>query len=956
MAEAIYHYPRLFFYPQAILVLVSLVYTVNRLEFSMSRNDLVGGDKLYHQNFLKFRAEFPNQDDFVVVAESENMEKNRQFVERLGAYLEGETNLFTDVMFKGDLNMLGKKALLFLDEKTLQELRKTLVEFEPFIQKFATASNLPSLFKLINRQFSEGSQGQDADLKSLLKGLPAIQRIADQAGDCLTRPGTPPSPGINALFGAGKEAQNEMYITFQDGRIYLVTAHAKREELHSDAVERLRELVQQVQREVPGINVGITGEPVLEYDEMAQSQKDTTLATIVSLILVGVIFIYGYQQLKRPIKATLCLMVGLIYTLGFTTLAVGHLNILTITFIPMLIGMGIDFGVHLVSRYEEELRRGHNQKEALTKALVFTGLGIYTGCFTTASAFLAMGITDFKGIQEMGIISGGGLLICLVPMMILFPILLLREKPTAVAGQNFSRQVDFRARLEQLWLGHPGWTMVVVCALSYLALWRCSKVFFDYNLLNMQSAGLPAVITEKKLINSATNSVLYGAVVANSLSEAVAMERRLTNMNTVASVKSMHSFMTGNPSEKLQTIGEIKKLLAGFPMIQTDTNALDLEDLNLRLHALQGYLGLAVKEVQTIMKKENEKYWEQRLKSAFQKPSGTVPSNNAISAAGPAATNTSMAETTGTNSAPADLKSEELDIEKGLSGLRGAVVKLRDRLLLADPRLVESRLGAFQRALFADVRNTFQTLRTQDDSGPLKPADLPPALRNRFIGRTGKILLQVFPKFDVWQRENQRAFVEELRKVDSNVTGTPVQLFEYTTLLKDSYEQAAYYATGVIAFLVLAHFRSLTCVFLAMLPVGIGTLWMVGIMGWFEIPFNPANIMTLPLVVGVGVTSGIHILNRYLEEPSPEILAKSTGLAVIVSALTTVAGFGSLILAEHQGIRSLGLVMSIGTTTCMVAALVVLPALLNLLSEYGFNVMNVKPAAMSKPPERSTGT
>jgi len=118
--------------------------------------------------------------------------------------------------------------------------------------------------------------------------------------------------------------------------------------------------------------------------------------------------------------------------------------------------------------------------------------------------------------------------------------------------------------------------------------------------------------------------------------------------------------------------------------------------------------------------------------------------------------------------------------------------------------------------------------------------------------------------------------------------------------------------------------------------VALGTTWLVGWMGWRDIPFNPANIMTLPLVVGVGVTNGIHILNRFAEEQNPGILARSTGKAVLLSGLTTIAGFGSLITAKHQGIASLGLVMAVGTATCMVAGLTFLPALLNYLARRGW--------------------
>jgi len=163
-----------------------------------------------------------------------------------------------------------------------------------------------------------------------------------------------------------------------------------------------------------------------------------------------------------------------------------------------------------------------------------------------------------------------------------------------------------------------------------------------------------------------------------------------------------------------------------------------------------------------------------------------------------------------------------------------------------------------------------------------------------------------------------------------DTTGTPVQLFEYTELLKRSYLEAAWYALAAIAVMVLVHFRSVIALGLALLPVGLGMLWLGGIMGTFAIPFNPANIMTLPLVIGIGVTNGIHILNRFAEEQLPGILGRSTGKAVLVSGLTTISGFGSLMLAEHQGIKTLGYVMSLGVATCMIAGLTTLPAILKL--------------------------
>ncbi|HYT60773.1 MAG TPA: MMPL family transporter [Haliangiales bacterium] len=893
LSHLVYRYPRLVFYPQLVLFIVSIFYTVDKLQFDTSRDDLVGAEKQYHKNYLRYKKDFLAQDELVAVVESEDMEKNRQFVERLGDKLVQETNLFTDVIYNNDVTMLGNKALLFFPEKDLRELLQTLRDYRPFIQQFVLATNLNSLFRLVNRQFRTAKREENAENESLVKALPAMERIISQAADSLQRPGTPPSPGLTALFNAGKEAEQQIYVTFAEGRIYLVTARPRNDSLNDQAVQRLRELVSQTKAEVPGINVGITGEPVLEYDEMAQSKHDTTVATIVSLVLVALIFIYGYSESGRPIKATICLIVGLAYTMAFTTLVVGHLNILTITFLPMLIGLAIDFGVHLVTRYEEELRQGKAEQQALEKAMVYTGQGIFTGCFTTAGAFLAMWFTDFKGIQEMGIISGGGLLICLIPMMTLLPVLLLRGRQN-VLDHTFPQEIEKRARLEKLWLERPLLVSGITLGLCLVSLAKAGRVPFDYNLLHMQSKNLPAVVLEQKLLDSAKQSVLYCGVIARSLAEALALEARITNLPAVASVDSMARYLSEDQTRKLGLVGEVKKEVAPIRFADMDTDPVNVAELSSTLWYLQGYVGFATSDIQ----KEN-------------------------------------------NGSGTEKNKEVLDDFKSLDR---AITQLR-RWMLEDRPLAAKKLTAFQQALFSDIRETFEALRHQDNSGPLRAEDLPPALRHRFVSKSGELyLLQVYPKEDVWQRDKQEEFVRELQTVDANVTGTPVQLYYYTTLLKESYVQAAWYSLAAIAFLVFIHFRSLTCVILALLPVGVGTIWMVGFMGWFNVSFNPANIMTLPLALGIGVTSGIHILNRYAEERKPSILAKSTGKAVFVSALTTIVGFGSLMLAQHQGIASLGCVMAVGTTTCMVAALTFLPAILNLLSHRGWVLDNKKPS------------
>ncbi len=886
MARMVFRHKKFIIYSQVILFLASIFITVKYLNFDTNRDNLVGQNEKYQHSFLAYKREFPQQDDLAVVVESENIEKNRQFVERLGAKVLAEPTYFTNVIFNNDLKMLGHKALLFVPESDLMELQNQLKGYVPFVEKFGQTTNLVSLFDLINKEIRTAPREVNAQTESMLSALPALQRILVQADDSLHRPGTPPSPGVTALFDPTGSAETNIYVTYDNARLFVLSAQpttinaaatGKAQDDHNaDCVQKLRDLVNETKLEVPGVNAGLTGMPVLDYDEMVQSQKDTTLASIVSLVICALIFIYGYNETGRPIKATLCLIVGLAYTLAFATITVGHVNILTVTFVPMLVGLAIDFGVHLITRYEEELRLGRTEEQAMMTAMVFTGQGIFTGAFTTAGAFLAMWFTRFRGIQEMGLICGGGLAVCFIPMMTLLPVLLLRGRQNVMDHEI--GEPKHRAKIENLWLKRPGLVLGCTIAISLLAATQIPKVWFDYNILKLQSTSLPSVQTEEKLIHSAGQSLLYGAVIVDTPQEAVDLERQITNLPAVASVQTMADYLIQNPTNKLRLIGEIKRELAPLQFKTPDPSPVDIPGLSVTLYSFSGYCSAALKAL-------------------------------------------------GTND-PA-LTGQFVSLRATTDNLRRDMMAGSDR----DVQANAEQLGAYQRALFNDLQETFDALKNQDASSGLRVEDLPPALRNMFIGVTGKFLLQVYPKKDVWQRANQKEFIDQLRAVFPDLTGMPVQLYEYTELLKDSYVQAAYFSLAAIVLLVLFHFRSLSSVILSLLPVLIGSVWLGGLMGFFHVPLNPANIMILPLVIGIGVTNGIHILNRYAEEQRPDILARSTGKAVFVSGLTAIAGFGSLVVAKDRGIHSLGLVMAVGVTCCMVAALMFLPTLLNLMTK-----------------------
>lgn len=890
-ARMVFRHRKLIIYSQVVLLIFSVFITFKYLKFDTNRDNLVGQNEKYQHSFLAYKKEFPQQDDLAVVVESGDLEKNRQFIERLGAKVLAQPDYFTNVIFNNDLKMLGRKALLFVPESDLKDLRDQLDGYVPFIQQFSKTTNLVSFFDLINKEFRTSPQEENEQTKSLMGALPALERILSQADASLHHPGPPPSPGVTALFDPSGSAETNIYVTYDKGRLFVLSAQPRtippeadpikagqdQEDFNEKCVQLLRKLVAETRLEVPGVNAGVTGMPVLDYDEMVQSQKDTTVASIVSLTICALIFIYGYNETGRPIKATICLIFGLAYTLAFATLAIGHVNILTVTFVPMLVGLAIDFGVHLITRYEEELRHGRDEHAAMTKAMVFTGQGIFTGAFTTAGAFLAMYFTRFKGIQEMGLICGGGLAICFIPMMTLLPVLLLRGKQNVIDHQV--GEPKHRAKIENLWLKNPRIVLGSTLVLCALAITQIGKVHFDYNVLKLQSTSLASVQTEEKLIHSAGQSLLYGAVIADTPQQAVDLERQITNLPAVASVQTMADYLVENPTNKLRLIGEIKRELAPLQFKKPDPAPVDIPGLSLTLYSFSGYCAAAL---------------------------------NAIGTNDPALT-------------------------KQFTSLRATTENFRRDMLAGNAERVEAnahQLAEFQQALFNDLRTTFESLKNQDDSSGITVQDLPPALRNMFIGVTGKFLVQVYPKKDVWQRDNQKEFIDQVRKVYPNLTGMPVQLYEYTELLKKSYIQAAEYSLAAIIVLILFHFRNVSAVVLSLAPVAIGSIWLAGCMGLFGVPLNPANIMILPLVIGIGVTNGIHILNRFAEEQHPSILARSTGKAVFVSGLTAIAGFGSLMLAKDRGIHSLGVVMAAGVTSCMVAALLFLPTLLNLFMSW----------------------
>jgi predicted RND superfamily exporter protein len=254
------------------------------------------------------------------------------------------------------------------------------------------------------------------------------------------------------------------------------------------------------------------------------------------------------------------------------------------------------------------------------------------------------------------------------------------------------------------------------------------------------------------------------------------------------------------------------------------------------------------------------------------------------------------------------------------------------------PELAEKKIEQFSEELFVDYRGLMADLKKNAEPKLVEISEIPKSLRDRYISKQGKYLITIFPSVDIWNLDERKRYLKDLRSVDANVTGSAVHMFNSTRLMTEGYINGGIYAMTAIIIYVFIVFRNLRTVFFILLPVIAGSIWTMGIMELTGLKLNMANLVILPLILGIGVVNGIHIIHRYREEKNKNVLGKSTGQAVILSSFTTMIGFGSMMVADHYGVFSLGLVLTLGVFCCLIASITFLPALLKLSAEKGWKI------------------
>jgi uncharacterized protein len=874
-------------------VILSLLVTGMHLTFQTNRLDLIASGNHYRQLDDAYDREFANlPGDVIVVIRSERPEAATAFATALAQRWATDPHI-DQVWYRIDVDALKQKALLYLSPDDLMALRQTLQNHQAFLEELTAAPTLQNLLTLINREMSTALVGQvftgflEEDHQAQAPpDLSLLVALLQQMNRALEAPQAYQSPWAH-MFARDMETQGQDgFLWSDDKHLLFVLVQPKREE---GAFNRFDKAAQQIRADVdalrkvhPDVEVGITGKSILDADEMAVAARDTGLATVISVVGVTLLYFGLFKGVVRPLLALAALIVGICWALGLTTLTIGHLNILSMVFMPMLLGLGIDYGSYFLARYTEERRAGQGLQAAMAQTLVATGPGIVATALTTALTFGTLLLTGFKGIAELGFIGGSGILLAALATFTVLPALLtVYEKRRPIRGAATQRKLHEENQagyLEPLYR-HPWAILAASVLLGGLALLALGKLEVDLNLLHLQAKGTESIVWVQRMFESTRRSVLYGEMVADSLEDVKRKDAALRALPSVAQVESIASVIPAEQPRKLRLIQELPPFLAGLAVQKETAAAVDLEAL-----------GTLLGRLQFKMVEDGE-------------------------AAGDLANGT--------------LREEMHDIRRLISHFHETTARMGQTAAV-------QALGTFQEKLGRDLAEQVSLLQANLRAEPVTIQDLPPELQARYVGKSGRYRLFVYPAEDIWEFQPLARFVDEIRSVDPEVLGTPIGNFEYTRGMKEAYAQAGLYAFLGIVGLTLLTFRAVRPTLLALIPLTVGSLWILGVMGLLQVTFNVANLIVLPLVMAPAVESGIMIVSRDREErrtrQRPLPLPQSTGRAVVFSTLSTIIGFGSLMISHHRGIFSIGLLLTLGVASVLLASITTLPSLLSILS------------------------
>ncbi len=890
----------------ALLITVFLGWCLSRLEFRLGMIDMLSEDDPAVIQYNYAVDNFGTLSYLFIVLESDEMERSKAYADALAKRLEASPEYVKRVYYKFEIRDFLDDALLFLSENELAELARLIEENQGALSALSSDPGLISLADGLDQvlasvlrrgELPEPESGMD--MSAVFQ--PVDDLISYLKARALEGPDTEVSPfsrnALSGLISAQRRMPmdiSESYLFSKDKKHLLMFVAPSRPadnfEWCSEFMEAIDAMLAEMDREIPGVWHGATGNAAVMRDDDRTIRQDMKRTTLIAFLLILVLFAYSFRNISSILMAGLGLGLGLLWAFGTAYLTVGYLTAITSVFGAILLGLGIDYAILFLSRYTEERHRGRTIKESLDLTMTQTGKGVLTGAAATSLAFFAITSGSFRGAMEMGIVSGCGIIIFyLVMSFVLTSLFVWRDTRRSLRGPGQRRFNPVMMRLVSRavqWAYLPVF-LTLMALFGYMA-YIVPDYRFEYNYLNLEPQHVESIQLTKKIPEWFEIDTNYGIIVSNDLDQDREFTRKLLRKESISQVDSISSFIPENQDTKLEHLARMKKTLEGLaPAAESGRQeSFTRDDMTRYIEHLRG-IREKVKGVKGLAFLGDMDDVEDAAGATMEKLDDLIASLE-------------QADEEKTRENLASLDSE----------LAGKVRRGLDRLMV----------------MTASTGITLDTLKRNH-----------PELIERFQGKDGRFLIYAYPSEIIWNERVMKAVVRDLKEVSDEAMGVAVIFDHILDQLKADFLRVALLAFSVVFVVILLDYRRLSPALLTLLPLVFGCVTMVGVMNFFGLKFNIINIAMVPLIIGIGIDYGVYMVHRWITEgkgiSSIPAVVESTGRAVALSALTTMIGFGAIMFAKYQGLVLMSRTLVMGIGLCLVAAVLMLPALLLIIEK-----------------------
>ena len=829
-----------------ILAIAAGFYTARHFKINTDINTLISLKLDWRQRDIQFEQAFDRERTILAVVDAPTPELTGAARTALEQKLSGDTKHFESVQALGGGEFFEKNGLLFLP---VAEVGRVTGQFESAAPLIEIMAGDPSI---------RGLTG------ALETGLAGIKRGQFKL-DSTQRPFNLIAQTVESVLNTGsgtfswRELVSDKPLTDSDRRAFIEfkpILDYNALQPGKDATDAIRQAARDLNLAGEyGARVRLTGPVPIANEEYATVQDGAIVNGIGTVLVVLVILWMALHSSKIIFAVFLNLFIGLSLTTAVGLMMVGSLNLLSVAFAVLFVGLGVDFGIQYSVRYRSERFKSNDLRLALEQAAERSAVPLSLAAMATAAGFLCFLPTDYKGISELGEIAGAGMLIAFTSSITVLPALLRLLNPP---GEKEPVGYAFLAPVDHFLEKHRVPIIVGTLLLAIAGLPLLYFLSFDFNPINLRSPKVESIATFldlRKDPNTGANAI---NVMTNSDADAKKIAERLEKLPEVLSVRWLDSFVPEDQPAKLKLIAQGAKVLN--PALNPDSIDPPPSDAE-NVEALKGSAD-------------------------------------------------SLRKTAGDAKGPGAVASRRL--ADALSKLAESNQATRDKTQAIFVTPLKLMLDQLKKSLQAQP-NSLKTL----------PADLV----NSWKTKDGLQRVEALPRGDPNDNDTLRRFASAVLAAEPNAIGGPVSILKSGDTVVKAFIHAGIWALVVISLLLWLALRRITDVLLTLVPLLVAGAVTLEICVLIGMPLNFANIVALPLMLGIGVAFKIYYVTAW-RSGRTNLLQTSLTRAIFFSAMTTATAFGSLWLSSHPGTASMGKLLALSLLTTLAAVLLFQPALM----------------------------